>query len=54
MPNPSVVIEFGYARGILTDRRILLLTNTAFGPAQEFLSTWPICAIRRSIRFKRM
>lgn len=35
VPNPNVMIEFGYARGVLTDRQILLLMNTAFGPAQE-------------------
>ncbi|WVT78024.1 hypothetical protein QM996_31355 (plasmid) [Sinorhizobium chiapasense] len=35
MPNPNVMIEFGYARGVLTDRQILLLMNAAFGPAQE-------------------
>ncbi|MBW9113418.1 hypothetical protein JNB88_07120 [Rhizobium cauense] len=31
LPNPNVMIEFGYARAILPDRQILLSMNTAFG-----------------------
>jgi hypothetical protein len=35
LPNPNVMIEFGYARALLPDRQVLLLMNTAYGPARE-------------------
>ncbi|WP_141649847.1 hypothetical protein [Rhizobium sp. PDO1-076] len=35
LPNPNVMIEFGYARGVLTDQQILSVMNTAFGPAED-------------------
>ncbi|SDK33404.1 hypothetical protein SAMN05428983_4621 [Agrobacterium fabrum] len=35
LPNPNVMIEFGYARGVLTDQQILSAMNTAFGPAED-------------------
>lgn len=35
LPNPNVMIEFGYARALLPDRQMLLLMNAAFGPARE-------------------
>lgn len=31
LPNPNVMIEFGYARHALDDQQIILVMNTAFG-----------------------
>lgn len=35
LPNPNVMIEFGYARGVLTDHQILSVMNTAYGSPKE-------------------
>lgn len=35
LPNPNVMTEFGYARGMLDDQRILLVMNSAFGAARD-------------------
>lgn len=35
LPNPNVMIEFGYARGVLTDHQILSVTNTAYGSPKQ-------------------
>ncbi|MBW6424331.1 hypothetical protein KX729_23025 [Rhizobium sp. XQZ8] len=35
VPNPNVMIEFGYARGVLTDGQILSVMNTAFGSPKD-------------------
>ncbi|WP_312809050.1 hypothetical protein [Agrobacterium cavarae] len=35
LPNPNVMIELGYARGVLSDQQMLSVMNTAFGSAKE-------------------
>ncbi|MGV1894787.1 hypothetical protein GOZ84_17530 [Agrobacterium vitis] len=35
IPNPNVLIEFGYARGVLSDAQILSVMNTAFGQPHD-------------------
>lgn len=35
LPNPNVMIEFGYARGVLTDHQILSVMNTVYGSPKE-------------------
>ncbi|NKK01226.1 hypothetical protein GFL63_20960 [Rhizobium leguminosarum bv. viciae] len=35
IPNPNVLIEFGYARGVLSDAQILSVMNTAFGQPND-------------------
>jgi hypothetical protein len=35
LPNPNVMAEYGFARSILGNNRILLVMNTAFGPQEE-------------------
>jgi hypothetical protein len=34
-PNPNVLVEYGFARRAKTDRRILLVMNTAFGAPED-------------------
>lgn len=35
IPNPNVMVEFGYARSLIEDERIMLVMNEAFGSAKE-------------------
>lgn len=50
-PNPNVLVELGYALGVLGDARIILVANTAYGDIKELpfdlrmRRTVPYCAI---------
>jgi hypothetical protein len=50
LPNPNVMVEYGYARHALGDRRILLVFNAAFGSFKEL--PFDLATMRRPTEYK--
>lgn len=50
LPNPNVMVEYGYARHALGDRRILLVFNSAFGSFKDL--PFDLATMRRPTEYE--